>query len=93
VSDCKHERTFSAGGKSSDMSSGTFHDGTEFDGEMPYPDFGLGSGDYFNVTVCLDCHRVIGFDPEKYEKARASTIEENADRKRRREERQQNPRW
>lgn len=88
MADCKHERTVSVGGKCSDMSDVRFHDGTKTDGYMPYPDFGLGSGDYIEFTVCLDCHQVIGFDDAKYEEAREAAKVEAEEREIRWKERQ-----
>jgi len=74
---CQHERKVSVNGKCSDLALVTYHDGTETDDGMPYPNFGLGSGDYVEVTVCIDCGTVIGFDREKYEEALANAKEED----------------
>jgi len=74
---CEHKNTVSVSGKCSDLAFVRYHDGTETDGYMPYPGFGLGSGDYVEVTVCIDCGTVIGFDRAKYEEALVNAKEED----------------
>lgn len=76
MTDCRHDQILRLSAKCSDSVFLRFPDGTEYEGYIPSPNFGLGSGDYVGIKVCLDCHKVIGFDNEAYEQARANIEEE-----------------
>jgi len=79
MSECKHEHTISFGGKCSDLFDLTWPDGTGYDGYVPY-DLGIGGGDYIQVTVCVDCHRVIGMpSPDKIREVQQAIAEERRD--------------
>jgi hypothetical protein len=73
---CQHANTVSVSGKCCDQAFARYHDGTEADGGLPSPNFGLGDGDYVQVTLCIDCGTVIGFDRDKYDEALVNAKEE-----------------
>lgn len=57
---CAHKRTFNLGGKSSDRNSwSTSFSDDEGDGYVPRG-VGLGGGDYYDITICIDCKQVVG---------------------------------
>lgn len=63
MKNCKHERTLILNSKASDMHFCEVpHLTIEKDGYAPNIP-GLCNGDYVDLTVCLDCGTVIGFEP------------------------------
>lgn len=58
---CGSERILNAGGKSSDCNSGDIA-GKEFEGYIPYG-LGIGGGDYYNISLCLQCGQLQGEFP------------------------------
>ena len=72
---CNHERTLHVGAKASDMQNFSVpHLDLEHDGYAPQIP-GLCGGDYIELTVCLDCGHLVGFEPMSDEEI-SGTFEE-----------------
>lgn len=56
---CAHSRQLLVAGKASDSAFFALPDGTEREGYV-VSGIGFGSGDYFEIDVCLDCKQVVG---------------------------------
>lgn len=79
MSECKHERTLSFGGKCSDLFDLTWPDGTSYDGYV-VSNIGIGGSDYIEMRVCVDCHRVLGMpSADKIREAHQAIIEDLRD--------------
>lgn len=59
---CKSERVLSASGKSSDCNSGQIGR-KEYVGDYIPEGLGIGSGDYYEIDVCLNCGQLQGWFP------------------------------
>lgn len=69
LDDCKHQSTFFITGKVCDSCYWTFPNGSTGDGYVPsFSGFGRNS-DYLELTICLDCRCVVGFDPDEVRSA------------------------
>ena len=76
MSICEHTRVVRVSGKTSDMNLVIYHDGTRQEGYVP--SFGIGGGDYISLSICVDCHEVLGFDTGQYEESLQEVKEERA---------------
>lgn len=62
--DCEHERTFTIVGKSDDKTTWSYNNGKRSSPDYAPEIEGLCGGDYIKLTVCLQCHVVIGFSSD-----------------------------
>ena len=58
--ECGSDKILYLGGKCSDLAYAQLGE-VEKDGYVPYI-AGIGGGDYIEMSICVECHRVQGFD-------------------------------
>lgn len=71
---CKSERVFEVGGKSSDRNNWTYKNGPEGSGYLPHVPNVCG-GDYYDLSVCLNCGKVQGKFPVESEELETGPAE------------------
>lgn len=58
--DCDHSTKLRINAKCADMCNTTFPNGVTQQGYAPAIP-GIGGGDYVDLSICMNCHRVVGF--------------------------------